>query len=280
MQTRSRSLYCAAGGQGIGKTWQTKIRVQQYLRKYQQPVIALDLEDEYPYIPIDYDVNNKNTQERIAEIKKVKRPEAYRILPYCKDGSPMDIEQLTRACLDVMNTFKKGMFIVEDINQFVGYNVKQDLTGKLVVLRHNFLDVVVHYQSIDNIPTIVWRNMSFLRIHKQEGNLEQKKKSVGCYKVIILAKYLIDHYINKGDSRAYIILAPQKNKLVAIYKNGQLQKISDNDFSIASQKYLSLNYKEIKEIKNYYKINSNENISDTQAKELWIEQNKQTYLTF
>ena len=86
------------------------------------------------------------------------------------------------------------------------FNIKVDIIGLLVGLRHKGVDLIVHYQGSRAIPPRMWAAASFIRIHKDTDELDNPeiKKKVATYELCKLGEIIVDEQYKRGNKYYYV----------------------------------------------------------------------------
>jgi len=107
---REPKLLVAVGKKGVGKSYTTKQMMQQYA--YVNPkrrVLILDVNDEY------YDIKALRIQD-VALFSVHPTIEIRRIRPFLDDGKRMTLDDIASTLFIILETFRNGLLLVEDIN--------------------------------------------------------------------------------------------------------------------------------------------------------------------
>ena len=238
----------AVGFRGIGKTYTTKQEIESYVMndpstgRKARPVLVFDTNGEYEdYKAIDFDINEENEMLRGAEIRKITVPGKYRIVAYKKNRDLMTPSEMYTTVVTISKYFRNGMIVLDDINRYMLYHVKQDMVGLLIGLRHIGVDLIIHFQTMRAIPARVWGNMNMLRLHKQAEKIDPYKDRVGNYELFKIAEIIVDKE-TQADIYYKLWIDVLYNKLINVNKES---------FSFACRQYLALNNREIKSRLNY-----------------------------
>jgi hypothetical protein len=175
IKTRNPKLIVAIGRKGIGKTFTTVKLIDYYVRGNPSKGIK-------PRRCLIYDVNNEFTQYKTLAVQDVKKfcfqktIEARRIGIYKKDGSAKGLDEIANDLSIVMENFRGGLLLIEDLTKFVGDSFSTDIIGKLCTLRHVDTDVYIHFQGIGKLghPKILM-NANIARLHMFEDSVERHK---------------------------------------------------------------------------------------------------------
>lgn len=237
-EAREPMMVAAIGFMGVGKTYTTRQTVDEYVRNIDghkaRPVLAFDpnAEESYSdYKPIDFDVAEENDYKRGAQIRNIKAPGKYRILPYKKNREPMSITDMVKTAVTICRYFRNGLLILEDINKYTGYAYKQDLVGMFIGLRHLGVDLILHFQNLRAVPTRIWTNMTYLRWHKQSDAIFKYKNRISNFELFSIAEQIVNIKYAQ-DIHYYLWL----NNL-----QGKIEGVSMEDFKTGAKNYLLKN---------------------------------------
>ncbi len=221
---REPSFEVVIGFKGVGKTYTTNKVIDDYIRtepggRKGRPVLVFDVNNEYcdsngymGYKAIDFDVTEKNDAIRAAEIRKIKVPGKYRILPFRKDRQPFQFGDYITAAQSIIRNYRGGMLVLEDINKYTLSSYKQDFVGMFIGMRHLGIDCVAHFQSLRAIPPRVWANMNYLRWHKQSDAIFKYKNRIDNFELFAIAEKIVD-YKYESDERYFLWIDVLRNKL-------------------------------------------------------------------
>jgi hypothetical protein len=203
MKERECLLGIAVGKRGVGKTWETMRMIDRYVKGNPKTGVP-------PRRALVYDVNNEYPYPTISEkdIKKFSvhpKIEVRRVNVYKPDGQNKSIKEVADTLGVILETFKGGLLVVEDVNKYVNDNLPADLIGKLCTLRHVDVDVIMHFQGIGRAgnPKIL-SYMNWLRFHKTNDTVNRHKtKFEDQYDILKLAENVINNVYEKKE-RKYV----------------------------------------------------------------------------
>ena len=274
MSDMGREPMCvvAIGFKGIGKTYTTKEEIESYIMndpstgRKARPVLVFDVNGEYQdFKAVDFNIEEPNERIRSQEIRKITAPGKYRIVAYKKSRSLMSPNEMYNTVVDISNNFRSGLLILEDINRYMLSNVKIDIVGLLIGLRHYGVDLTIHYQSMRAIPPRLWANLNVIRLHKQSDSIDKYRDRIDNYELFKIAELIVQKkYIT--DIRYKLWIDKLADKLINVDKE---------TFSFACRQYLAMNNKEIKSRLNYInddgkkKYTDSANVTSSFIEEKW-----------
>lgn len=236
MELREPKLGVAVGRKGCGKTYTTNLMIQQYIRGNAakgvpaRRALILDVNDEFEDIKA----------LRVGDIMKFsKHPivEARRIRPFKENGVRMTINEIQDTLFVVLNDFRGGLLLIEDINRYISDNLPNDLVGAICTNRHTDTDIILHFQSIGRITPKIWQNINWLRFHKNTDSVDKHRgKFEDKYEMLKIVENYVNNEYHTGNQRYYAYVDIDDEKI----KNIEPKKLE----AIIEQ-YLSQNYKKI-----------------------------------
>ena len=206
MGARDCVVILVCGKKKVGKTYST-------IQTLDAAVVGNLAKGVKPRKSLIFDVNNEfsdfkynGTQRRIPAIRIQDIPrfsmsniiEIRRITPFWDDGRKMSTSDMQEVLSIILENYRNGILLVEDLNRYVGDSVSADLIGNLATVRHIGLDVICHYQQISRAgnPKLLG-NANFIRLHKtndpvsrHESKFEEKTE------MLILAENIVNYYYN------------------------------------------------------------------------------------
>lgn len=234
---REPILMCATGKKGVGKTYTTTLLLEDYVKnnpktgKKGRKILI-------------YDINMEYTQYKAISIKDIpkftrsKKVEIRRVLPIMDDGKMADLSEMLDILSRIINNFRGGMLVLEDINRYLVASKTVDVIGLLATNRHRDLDIICHFQSLSALDPRMWQNTSFVRFHYQIDDIKRYHQRIPNYEMFKIAQCLVQYkYHKKGDKRFYCYIASDDN-----YITGGFNKM---DFYYACHEYLEANPKVI-----------------------------------
>lgn len=233
MEEREPKLGVAVGRKGCGKTYTTKSMINQYVvgnpskGVIGRRVLILDVNDEFEDIKA----------LKVSDIMRFSgHPiiEARRIRPFHDDGKRMTLRDIQEVLFVILDKFRNGLLLIEDINRYISDNLPNDLVGAICTNRHTDCDIILHFQSIGRISPKIWQNISWLRFHKITDSVSRHKdKFEDKYEML----QLVENYINKeysdGNKRIYLYVDIEDEKIKGVNRQKFINTI---------EQYLSANY--------------------------------------
>ena len=219
---REAIQYIAIGKKGIGKTYLTKKILEQYVKGNPslgippRKVLVLDVNNEFPYKLIACDKQN------ILAFMVQRQFEIRRVGVYKNETQDGKLVSVKKSLTDIKNdlalildTFKSGLLLIEDISKYVGDTIDADLYGSLCTNRHVDCDVILHYQSIGKVgnPKIA-ATMNQLRFHYvNDSVLRHKGKFEERTTILRIAQLIVNDKYRSGDIRFYCYVDFDENKI-------------------------------------------------------------------
>lgn len=237
MENREPRLICVTGQKGVGKTFTT----MKYLNQYVKGDPANGVPGRKVLI---YDVNDEYTNVRAIAMKDVAyfsaRPfaEIRRIRPFFDSGEKLTLDDMARVLQWLVQTFFKGLLLIEDINKYVQDNMPGDLIGAICTNRHTETDIVLHYQSNGRITPKVWQNINVLRMHKNTDSVERhENKFPDKYEMMRIAEKIVNNQFYNGNKRYFLWVDFDNEKIHPSLPVEQVKK-AVSDFVVENQSRL------------------------------------------
>ena len=231
---REPKLLVAVGKKGCGKSFTTDKMIKQYVFGNPQKGVP-------PRRVLIIDVNDEYTQYKALRIVDVPLFSAHpiievrRIRPFLDNGQKMSLDDIAQALFQVLQTFKNGLLLIEDINKYISDTMPNDLIGAICTNRHIGVDIVLHYQSIGRITSKVWQNVNIIRLHKFTDTVKRHKhKYEDKVEYLSIAELIINSKNESGDKHFYLFADIDDEK---IYGN-----FTPEDYEKAVDKYIQVNY--------------------------------------
>lgn len=222
---RQPMVLLVCGETGVGKTYRNKQEIARYMAdnsetgKRGRKALAFDTNDD------DYPEFRSVSPNHIKALTKVS---ARRIRPFRKDGMPMTDEEKREVVEKILQFFKNGLIILDDIDHYMAGARGQSMIGALCTVRHKGIDILLTHQSIAKISTTEWQNCSWLRLHHQVDDVTSYEKRIPKYDMVRIAQLVVDQQYDLA-TRAYDL--------------GQIDK---KEFSIRKSFFVYVNMREKK----------------------------------
>lgn len=222
----------AVGKKGVGKSYTTMKMLEEYVRgnanAAPRRVLLMDINDEFEHVKAisPRDVGKFSVHPKI---------EMRRIRAFNENGTKMTLKDYAQTLFMVLDTYKGGLLLVEDINRYLSHNFPQDLVGALCTNRHISVDIIMHYQSIGKVNTTIWQNINWLRFHKNQQSVDQHKtKFEERYEAFKIMEIMVNRQCNNGNFRFFLFYDCDRDKI-----KGNFNKLMVDE---AIQEYISLSY--------------------------------------
>lgn len=237
MEEREPKLGVAVGRKGCGKTYQTSIMIKKYilgnLNKGVAPRRALifDVNDEYE------DIKALKLSD-IMRFSSHPRIEARRIRPFHDNGVRMTISEIQETLFKILNDFRGGLLLIEDINRYISDYLPNDLVGAIVTNRHTDQDIILHFQSVGRVSPKIWQNLNWIRFHKNTDSVDKHRiKFEDKYELLKLVEnYVNNEYHNFNNQRFFCYVDIDDEKIKGVDKKR---------FEYIVEQYISENYKKL-----------------------------------
>ena len=199
---REAHLGIAVGKRGIGKTHTTLSTINEYITGFggttkPRRVLIVDVNDEFQHIKALKltDVKLFNMHPKI---------EARRIRPFNSKGAKMTLQDICEALFYILDNYKGGLLLIEDINKYLTHHFPKDVVGDICTNRHSDMDIIMHYQAIGKVPTTVWENVNWVRFHKNAQSVDRHaKKFEDKCEILKIAECMVENQYEDGNERFY-----------------------------------------------------------------------------
>ena len=234
---REPKLLVAVGKKGVGKSYTTEKMIHNYVSGNASKgvparrVLIIDVNDEY--------TNIKALRIEDVTLFSV-HPiiEARRIRPFLDDGTKMTLDDIAQTLFFILQNYRNGLLLVEDINKYISDTMPNDLVGAICTNRHIGVDIIMHYQSIGRITSKVWQNVNIIRLHKFTDTVKRHKhKYEDKYEYLSIAEIIINKKNEEGNRHFFLFADIDEEKIYGAFTNA--------DFDYAVQKYISDNYSQL-----------------------------------
>jgi len=268
---REAGMMATTGIQGVGKTYQNMYIIKDYIKdKFYNKVrgrkcLIMDTNGEYTasqFSKNDID----NISPKIIAVKDIpawcrtQGGECRRI-----DAKNIGLEQKIQIIEYVIEHFRNGMLVLEDINTYI-LNVThlKEIVSGLVNLRHRAVDVLISYQSARAVEPRIWQNARWVRMHYQADNVSDIKGKLPNVTMYKIAQILVNNRYFSGDKRFFVYIFNFANKIEGAF--------TKEEFKTACGQFLNSNKKEIKE---FLDMSGSKNMDE--ARKMLIEQYYEMY---
>ena len=259
IEDREPNIGVAIGKRGVGKTYTTLCKIQDYMRgnpatgKIPRKVLILDINDEFGDVQRDHK-NPKFKHVKILPLSKVseysRHPliECRRIRVIHENGKVMSLNEIAKALDYIMEYFSGGLLLIEDPTKFISDSLPGDLLGKICTLRHRNCDVMMHFQYYGKLAhPKIWGSVNYVRSHKVGDSVEKYKKAFDEHEsaMKIIESLVNDRFIDNKRFYAFYnkdIEIKSGTKMVLEKIQGQFTK---QQFVQAIKKYLERDYNTI-----------------------------------
>lgn len=247
-QWREAKLIMVAGRKGVGKTFQTLDQIADYLKsnavKQGRKVLIFDVNNEFGNVREDH----KNAKfpnigliklSQVPAFAKITRPIAKRVSIFKDDGQRMTLSEMATALGFILEHYRNGLLLIEDISKYITDSLPGDLIGAICTQRHVSVDVIIHVQTVGKLfhPKL-WGNCNEIRLHRTDDTVERHKNKIsGNLEHLLIMEKLIELKFKAGDQRFCCYLNKDTGKIHG--------RFTMNDFKRAVEDYLSSNYQRI-----------------------------------
>lgn len=247
---REAQLGIAIGQKGVGKSYSTLAMMQPILRGNSRigakprKVLILDVNNEFGDVQKDQNPNFAHIRAiRLQDVSKWCHNgiiEARRVTILKEGGGQLTLRETADALGVILENFKNGLLLIEDISKFVSDSLPSDLIGAICTQRHKSCDIILHFQSVGKMAhPKLWANCNWLRIHKTEDTVKKHENKFGTDVThLYLAEKLVNIEYDKGNVRFQLFVDKDMKKVKGGFNKKQFQQ--------AIEEYLQDNYSIIK----------------------------------
>ena len=241
-------MILVAGRKGVGKTFQTLLTISKYLKttatKRGRKVLIFDVNNEFGDVQKDH----KNTSlpkigliklSQVPAFAKVNQAVVKRVSIFKDDGQRMTLSDMAKALGYILDHYRNGLLLIEDISKYITDSMPGDLIGSICTQRHVSVDVIIHVQTVGKLfnPKL-WGNCNELRLHRADDTIKRHKDKIsGNIEPLLIMEQLVEMKNKQGDKRFFCYLNKDHGKI--------LGKFTKAEFLKAIEAYLSSNYNQI-----------------------------------
>lgn len=241
---REPMVIIAAGKKGVGKTVTTIEMIYKYVagdpEKGVPPRKALifDVNDEFSSFWYHGETHSIKALA-ISDILKFSvhpKIEVRRIRPFFDSGKKMGVDDMKEVLGIILENFRDGLLLVEDINKYTSDTIGADLVSALATVRHIGIDLIAHYQGVGRAanPKLL-SNTRIIRLHKTNDTVARhKNKFEERTEIMQIAENIVNNRFLQGDKRYYLFVDIDESKI-----RGEFTK---EEVDLAIEDYLSKNY--------------------------------------
>lgn len=250
-------IMMCTGHRAVGKSYKTFFR--QLIRTYdkgKKNILIFDVNDEYGVMKANdkeamASINGLSEirvpalslshvrhfsrlpdgQKQIRRIRPVHDKDVYegegekRKLIY-KKGSRWNHEFKRKAIIQVLDEYRNGVLLIEDITNLFGDSIPLELMGAIISVRHVAVDVIIHVQSVGVILPRFWQNINYTRYHRQMDGIEKSKsKLADKYELYVIAEALVEKKFNEGNERVSVFINNILQKIKGDYAASELKEV-------------------------------------------------------
>ena len=244
---RECRIIISCGKRGVGKTVETVRMIDEYVAgnaaKGIPPRKALifDVNDEFSDFWF-FGAQRRIPAIAIKDILKFSvhpKVEVRRIRPFWDDGKKMTINDMSEVLGIILDNYRNGLLLVEDINKYLSDAMPSDLIGSLATSRHIGLDIISHFQNIGRAgnPKLLG-NLNMIRLHKTNDTVERhRNKFEEKSEILQIAEQIVTHRYEEGDIRFFVYVDIDNMKIKG--------KFTKDEAEEAIHRYITEQYKRI-----------------------------------
>lgn len=245
---REAKMVLVAGRKSVGKTYETLCNITKYLKgnlwKKGRKVLIFDVNNEFGNVRKDH--KNPNFPHigliklnQVPAFSKINKPIIKRVSVFKNNGQRMSLDEMAKALGYILEYYRNGMLLIEDITKYITDSVPGDLIGSICTQRHVSVDLIIHFQTVGKLfhPKL-WGNCNEVRLHRADDTIERhKNKITGNIEHLRIMEQLIEMKYKRGDRRFFCFFNKDTGKITG--------RFTQMEFLQAVQLYLTNNYKRI-----------------------------------
>jgi len=261
---REPKLGVAVGKKGVGKTFITTKMINSYVRGNPKKGVK-------PRRALVLDVNDEFVQYKALRLRDVKKfsahpkIEARRIRPFNDDGVRMTLKEIQDTLFTILNDFRGGLLLIEDINRYISDHLPNDLVGAICTNRHTDTDIIMHFQSIGRVTSKIWQNLNWVRFHKNTDSVDRHiKKFEDKFEYLKIAEMMINTQYYNGNNRFFLFVDVDSEKILGDFDKQLLNQAIDDYIEKYYRKIISpmLQQRDLKGKKKYTQASAVQYVKD------------------
>ncbi len=222
MDQREALMMIVTGVKRVGKSYETlKIMLKNaYRGDNRRKGLIFDINNEYGSYEIDGVVHNidKIPIDAIKRYSRQTEIEVRRVVPIKKDGHPMDDEEMDKFLLHILDGFRGGILLVDDLNVVFGDSLPKKFSARLCNNAHRDCDIILHLQSSGRLLPKLKQNTNLLRFHHQLDKIDDSRAKLKSeYELFKIAQILVDTQYNSGNKRFFVYINRDDSKIVGAF---------------------------------------------------------------
>lgn len=278
--SREHQLGIVIGRKGCGKTYETlNKQIKEtlngnYGKKKPQKVLIMDSNNEYGDVRGDhkndtFPIIRAIAADHVADWTKNGVVEARRVSimkPIDQrtglGGGKMNLEEYRYALNIILDSFRNGLLLLEDLTRYVTDSMPGDLLGSIISQRHVAVDTIIHFQTVGKMAhPQLFGNANWIRVHKTGDRMRKKAENLEDHlEPLSILEELVDiNYKGKKvpeNKRFYGYYNKDTNKITGKLFNKQM-------FRMGIESYLEKNMKVVKDEINRESLYEGEKIYKT-----------------
>lgn len=218
---REPLLYVVVGRKKIGKSTTTMVQIRDYNRGNPakgvpgRRALIFDAQNEYSDKSKFPDIKAIDIMQ-VALFSRHMIQDIRRVPAFLRDGREMSPDQKARAVNYILENYRNGLLLLEDINNYIGDHINSEVIGTILSQRHKGIDMMLHYHSFGRIQKKVWPHINFIRMHKCGDSVRRNKdKFEELYEGFQIAENIVNAQFNKGNIRFYLFIDCDLEKIHA-----------------------------------------------------------------
>lgn len=227
---REAKLIIAAGMKKVGKTYTTLKEINNYIIMTKRKVLILDVNNEYGAVKADHNPNFAHVKgiavEDIPKWTLNGIVEIRRVLPITSDGKPLTPDELQGIMKYILENFKNGVIVLEDLTKIVSDSVSQSLISMLATQRHASVDVYIHFQTIQKVVhPKMWGLSNVIRLHHCEDTVSKHASKIDNPVGLYICENLLEIMSERtGDRRPCVYYHKEEKKITGAFSQAEFER--------------------------------------------------------
>lgn len=117
----------------------------------------------------------------------------------------MTPDEKAMAVMHILSLFRNGLVLLEDINDYIGDHLPEDVVGTILSQRHKGLDIILHFHSFGRVQKKIWPHVNLIRMHKcSDSVVDNRDKFPDKFECFAIAENIVNNQFNAGNIRFYL----------------------------------------------------------------------------
>jgi hypothetical protein len=150
----------------------------------------------------------------------------------------MTITEIQETLFKILNDFRGGLLLIEDVNRYISDYLPNDLVGAICTNRHTDTDIILHFQSVGRVSPKIWQNLNWIRFHKNTDSVDKHRtKFEDKYEMLKLVENYVNNEYHNFDNQRYFCYVDIEDE--------KIKGVDRKKFEGVVEQYISENYKKM-----------------------------------